>query len=88
MIKMFLKIIWRTFWIGAFVAVVFMTLMGVINVGRLKNGQDPLWYIKSEVEKTEKGENTIYNLGLYDIKKIEDETGVKTLVKPSFVKDF
>ena len=83
-----IKLVFKAFLWGALAVVLFMTVMAIINMSRLNSGQDPLWCIKSKVENTEKGVETIYDLGLYNIKKIEDETGVKTMVKPSFIKDF
>lgn len=86
-IRRFFKLIYNIIITIAILFVLFESIMSVFDMQRLNEDKEPLWYINSEVIKTDSGQNTKYNLGLYIIEKIEDNKEVKIILKPFFLKD-
>ncbi len=70
--------------IGLFL--VFEVVMGVLNMQKLNNDEEPLWYFDSKVEQKEEVKVTTYNLGLYVITKEEGPRARKINLKPFFIK--
>ena len=66
--------------------VIFETVMGVLDMQRLNEDKEPLWYIDSSEEVTDEAKITRYNLGLYVIDKTEDSKETKIILKPFFIK--
>ena len=66
--------------------VIFETVMGLLNMNRLNDDKEPLWYINSKVTEDDGKKITTYNLGLYVIKKEEDNAGKKIVLRPFFLK--
>ena len=66
--------------------VVFETVMGLLDMQRLNDDKEPIWYIDSKVEELEDGKETTYNLGLYVIEKTESSAEKKVILKPFFMK--
>ena len=67
--------------------VLFETIMGFLDMQRLNNEKEPLWYLDVKEEKNDNEKITKYNLGLYTIKKVQDDKGIKIVLKPFFLKD-
>lgn len=65
---------------------IFEVAIGVINMNKINNEEEPVWYLdKTEEETTEKKEIK-YNLGLYKIVKTIEEGKMQTTLKPFFLK--
>ena len=86
-IKKFLRIVWNITLTLFFLVVLFETVMGILNMQRLNDDKDPIWYIKTEVKTAENKKHTSYDIGLYDIIKIEENGTKKVVLKPFFIKD-
>jgi len=69
-----------------FLFVLFETVMGVLDMQKINEDQDPIWYIDSKVEEVDNKKITSYNLGLYVIEKVESNTEKKVGLKPFFIK--
>ena len=72
--------------IAAFLFILFETVMGILDMQRINEDKDPIWYIDSKTEVTEKKEVTTYNLGLYKIVRTDDSKATKITLKPFFLK--
>ena len=79
-IRLFFNIIFTLL----FLFVLFETVMGVLDMQRINEDQEPIWYMDSKVETIEGGEQTVYNLGLYVIIKTKVNNEVKVVLKPFF----
>ena len=66
--------------------VVFETVMGLLDMQRLNDDNEPIWYIDSKVEERDNVKETTYNLGLYVIEKTESSAEKKVVLKPFFMK--
>lgn len=67
--------------------VLFETIMGILDMQRLNEEKEPLWYLDVKEEQKENQKITKYNLGLYVIRKVQDDKGIKIVLKPFFLKD-
>lgn len=85
-VKKIVKIIWNIVLTLIFLFVAFETIMGVLNMQRLNEDKDPVWYIDSKVEENDGKKETKYNMGLYTIEKVEDNKETKIMLKPFFLK--
>lgn len=79
------RIILSIIFIAVFLFVLFETVMGVLDMQRLNNDEEPVWYIDSNTEVVEEKTITKYNLGLYTINKVVDSQGTKIVLKPFFL---
>ena len=79
------RIILSIIFIAVFLFVLFETVMGVLDMQRLNNDEEPVWYIDSNTEVVEEKTITKYNLGLYTINKVVDSQGAKIILKPFFL---
>ena len=66
--------------------VVFETVMGLLDMQRLNDDKEPIWYIDSKVEERDNVKETTYNLGLYVIEKTESSAEKKVVLKTFFMK--
>lgn len=80
------RIIWSLAMTLVFVYVVFVTIMGILNMQRLNEDKTPMWYFSTKVVEKDGKKDTYYNFGLYDIVKTEDASGSKAMIKPFFIK--
>lgn len=65
---------------------IFEVIIGVVNMNKINNEEEPVWYLdKKEVKTTEKIEIK-YNLGLYNIVKTTEKGKMKIILKPFFIK--
>ena len=69
-----------------FLFILFETVMGILDMQRINDDKEPLWYINSKTEVTEKKETTTYDLGLYKIVRTDDQKATKITLKPFFLK--
>ena len=79
------RVILSIIFIAVFLFVLFETVMGVLDMQRLNNDEEPVWYIDSNTEVVEEKTITKYNLGLYTINKVVDSQGTKIILKPFFL---
>ena len=63
------------------------TAIGIIDMKKLENKEEPVWYLDSKVEETGSSKTTTYNLGIYVVQQIEDEKETKIVLKPFFLKN-
>ena len=80
------KIIYNVVVTILFLIVLFEAIIGIINMQRLNDDKKPIWYMSKTEEKTDKKEETVYNLGLYKIVKTETTKQTKIALKPFFLK--
>lgn len=80
------KIIYNVVVTILFLVVLFEAIIGIINMQRLNDDKKPVWYMNKSYEKTDKKEETTYNLGLYKIVKTETTKETKIALKPFFLK--
>lgn len=70
-----------------FIVIVLEAAIGVINMQRISNEEDPIWYLSTNKTETELKTVTEYNLGLYRIVKTDTARETKITLKPFFLKD-
>ena len=66
--------------------VIFETVIGILDMNKIKNNEKPIWYINSNIEKKDNKKTTYYNLGLYIVTKVETEEKTTISLKPFFLK--
>lgn len=81
------RIIWSICMVLVFLFVVFEIAMGILNMQRMNEEKDPLWYFTTDVKKEDSKKITSYNMGLYDIVKTEDLTGTRVMLRPFFISE-
>ena len=72
---------------GFFLVVILEAAVGIINMQRINDEKEPIWYLDKKVTTSNKEEKTVYNLGLYKIVKLDNAKQTKTSLKPFFVGD-
>ena len=80
------RIISRIIWTILFLFILFETVIGILDMNRLNNDKEPVWYFSSKTEKEKNKTETTYNLGLYVIVKTVDGKETKITLKPFFLK--
>ena len=80
------KIISRIIWTLIFVFVIFEVVIGILNVQRLNDDKEPIWYFSSSEEKEKNKTEIRYNLGLYVIVKTVEGKETQISLKPFFLK--
>lgn len=80
------RIISRIIWIVLFLFILFEVVIGILDMNRLNDDKEPLWYFDSKTEKTKNKTETTYNLGLYVIVKTKEGNTKKIILKPFFLK--
>jgi len=70
-----------------FVIIVLNSIISLINMQRINNGEEPIWYLTTKTTETELKTVTEYNLGLYKIVKTDTAKETKTTLKPFFLGD-
>lgn len=81
------KIIFNIITFILFVVVVLEAAIGIINMQRISNDEDPIWYLSTTKTETDKKTVTEYNLGLYKIVKTDTAKKTTTTLKPFFLND-
>lgn len=67
--------------------VVFEAVIGIINMQKINEGKEPVWYLSTK--KTEEPNKIIteYNLGLYRIVRTETDKDTRIVLKLFFLED-
>lgn len=81
------KIIINVLTIILFVVIVLEAGIGIINMQRISNNEDPIWYLNTKKTETDLKTVTEYHLGLYKIVKTDTSKETKITLKPFFLKD-
>ena len=84
--KKVMKIIGRIIYVIIGLFLLFEVIIGFLNMEKLNNDEEPIWYFSSKEEKTQSKSEITYNLGLYKIVKTKDKTEKRIVLKPFFLK--
>ncbi len=68
-----------------FLFLVFEAAIGIINMQRISNEKEPIWYLNTKTTETELKTETTYNLGLYKIVKTDTSKKTTTSLRPFFI---
>lgn len=70
-----------------FLIILFEAVIGIIDMKKINNGEEPLWYLSHK--KTEDDTKIVndYNIGLYRIVKTETSKETRTTLKLFFIDD-
>lgn len=68
-----------------FIVIILEIIVGVVNMNRISNDQEPIWYLNEKTIETDLKTETIYNLGLYKIVKTDTSKKTKITLKPFFI---
>ena len=80
------RIIYRTISALITLLIIFEVAIGAINMNKINNEEEPMWYLDKKEEIKDNKKETKYNLGLYKIVKTEEEGKMKIMLKPFFLK--
>ena len=80
------KVILRIIYIALGLFLLFEAVIGILNMQRLNEDKEPIWYINKTAENTKFKSETTYNLGLYTIVKTKEGTEKRVTLKPFFLK--
>lgn len=67
--------------------VIFEAIIGIINMKRINDGEEPVWYISTEKKEESNKVVTSYNLGLYRIVKTDTDKDTRIVLKLFFLED-
>lgn len=70
-----------------FIVVVLDAIVGIVNMQRISNKEEPIWYLSTKKTETELKTVTEYHLGLYRIVITDTAKETKTTLKPFFLGD-
>ena len=79
------KVIFNTITIILFIVIVLEAAIGIINMQRISNKEEPIWYLSTKTIETELKTETEYHLGLYKIVKTDTSKETKITLKPFFL---
>lgn len=68
-----------------FIVIVLDAIIGIVNMQRINNKEEPVWYLSTKTTETELKTVTEYHLGLYKIVKTDTAKETKTTLKPFFL---
>ena len=85
--KKIARIIWSIIMWAVFLFVLFEAVMGILNMKRLNEEKEPLWYLNTKVVEKDGKKQTSYEIGLYDIVKVEDSAGKRIILRPFFINE-
>jgi len=66
--------------------IILEAIVGIINMQKLSDGEQPVWYLSAKKEETENKTVEEYNLGLYRIIKTDTKKDSRIVLKPFFLK--
>ena len=66
--------------------ILFEVIIGIVNMNKISNDEEPVWYLDKVEEETLEKKETKYDLGLYKIVKTIEAGKMKTILKPFFIK--
>ena len=84
--KSIFKFIYNTIITLLTIVVIFEAAIGLINMQKINNDEEPVWYLDKQEEKTTEKIEIKYNLGLYKIVKTTEKGKMSTTLKPFFLK--
>ena len=67
--------------------VIFEAAIGIINMQRINDEKEPVWYLSTEKKDNDLKNETIYNLGLYKIIRTETSKKITVTLRPFFIGD-
>lgn len=67
-----------------FIVVVFETAIGMINMQKINNEEEPVWYLNKKTDTSNSKIETTYDLGLYKIVKTDTAKKTTITLKPFF----
>lgn len=70
-----------------FVIILLDAIIGIINMQRINNKEEPIWYLSTKKTETELKTVTEYHLGLYKIVITDTAKETKTTLKPFFLSE-
>ena len=70
-----------------FLFIVFEAAIGIVNMQRINDEKDPVWYLSTNTTETELKTETTYNLGLYKIVKTDTSKKTTIALRPFFMGD-
>lgn len=79
------KFIFNTITFILFIVILADAIIGIVNMQRINNNEDPVWYLTSNVTESELKTVTEYHLGLYKIVKTDTSKETKITLKPFFI---
>lgn len=85
-VKSIFRFIYNTIITLITLLVIFEAVIGLINMQKINNEEEPVWYLNKKEIKTEEKKETKYNLGLYNIVKTEEKGKMNIVLKPFFLK--
>lgn len=68
-----------------FLFIVFEAAIGIINMQRINDEKEPIWYLNTKKVENELKTETTYNLGLYKIVKTDTSKKTTTALRPFFI---
>jgi len=68
-----------------FLIIIFEAAIGIINMQRINDEKDPVWYLSTNTVETDLKTETTYNLGLYKIVKTDTSKKTTISLKPFFM---
>ena len=80
------KIIYNIVVTILFLVIIAEAAIGIVNMQRLNDDKEPVWYMSKKYEETSLKKETTYNLGLYKIIKTDTSKRTKIALKPFFMK--
>lgn len=81
------RIIFNTIITILFLVIIVEAGIGVINMQRISEDEEPIWYFSTDKIETDSKTVTKYNLGLYRIIKTDTKEKSKITLKPFFLSD-
>lgn len=68
-----------------FIVIILEAAIGIINMNRISNKEEPIWYLSTKTTETDLKTETEYHLGLYKIVKTDTSKETKITLKPFFL---
>ncbi len=81
------KIVFNIITAILFIIIILEAAIGIINMQRISNKEEPIWYLDVKTTENELKTVTEYNLGLYKIVKTDTSKETKITLKPFFLND-
>lgn len=85
-VKSIFRFIYNTIITLITLLVIFEAVIGLINMQKINNEEEPVWYLNKKEIQTEEKKEIKYNLGLYNIVKTEEKGKMNIVLKPFFLK--
>ena len=84
--KNIFKFIYNTLITLITILLIFEAIIGLINMQKINEDEEPVWYLNKTEDKTLEKIEIKYNLGLYKIVKTTEKGKMSTSLKPFFLK--